>query len=135
VNLRISVANDPSWLSVRDSSRHLLLEQTLLPGDVRTVTSPESLTVKVGNAGAVALTCNGKDLGFHGASGAVMTLDVGLGAAGACQAASAGSGTPVGGGGASSGPPGGGTAVAGAGGGAPPGGGAAAVPASPAPSV
>jgi hypothetical protein len=91
VNLKISVARDPSWLMVRDSSRHVLLQQILQPGDERTVSSTDVLTVKVGNAAAVALACNGKDLGFNGTAGAVVTVNVGLGAAGVCQTAAPGS--------------------------------------------
>lgn len=52
----------------------MLLQQLLQQGDSREVSSEGALEVKLGNAGAVSLSCNGHDLGPAGGPGEVVTI-------------------------------------------------------------
>ncbi len=84
VNVLVAVRGDPSWLEVRDESARVLLQQILQPGDSRTVTADRSMEIKMGNAGAVDVSCNGRNLGPSGNPGQVVTVRVGLGTSGDC---------------------------------------------------
>ncbi len=84
VNVLVAVRGDPSWLEVRDESARVLLQQILQPGDSRTVTATRSMEIKIGNAGAVDMSCNGRNLGSSGNAGQVVTVRVGLGTSGDC---------------------------------------------------
>jgi cytoskeletal protein RodZ len=83
VNLRLEAVSAPSWLQVSDDSNKVLFQQILTKGASQTLTAKQ-LRVRIGNAGAMSLNCNGHDLGSLGGSGQVVTVQVGLGAAGAC---------------------------------------------------
>jgi cytoskeletal protein RodZ len=84
VNVRVEARGGQSWLQIRDESQRVVLEQILQQGDSRTVMG-RSLVIKMGNAGAIGLSCNGKDLGTQGAPGMVVTVRLDLAATGACQ--------------------------------------------------
>jgi hypothetical protein len=83
LTLQLAAAGESSWLQVVDENGHTLYQQELAAGASQTVTG-QALTVRVGNAGATRLTCNGKDLGSLGGSGQVTTVRLALGSDGAC---------------------------------------------------
>jgi cytoskeletal protein RodZ len=83
VNLRLEAVNAPSWLQVSDDSNKVLYQQILTKGASQTLTA-KALRVRIGDAGAMSLNCNGRDLGSLGGPGQVVTVQVGLGDAGAC---------------------------------------------------
>lgn len=85
INLVLAARDAQSWLEVRDDDRRVLLSQLLQSGDSRTVTAPGALHVRLGNAGAVDLTCNGRSLGPTGGAGQVLTIRVTPGTAGGCD--------------------------------------------------
>ncbi|MBX6388558.1 MAG: helix-turn-helix domain-containing protein [Frankia sp.] len=84
VNLRLEAVDGPSWLEVTDQSNQLLFQELLPRGDTRTLTAAESLRVKMGNAGAMDLSCNGRSLGPLGGDGQVVTVLVALTDSGDC---------------------------------------------------
>lgn len=57
--LRVQVAGGSSWVQVRNGT-NTLFEGVLDAGTVRDFRDPAALTVRVGNAGAVSLTCAGR---------------------------------------------------------------------------
>lgn len=72
----VRVAGRGSWVRVSAAGR-TLFEGTAPAGWTQAFTDPAELRVRAGNAGAVALTCAGKDLGPVGAVGAVVTVRCG----------------------------------------------------------
>lgn len=82
VNVRVQALDAQSWLEIRDSKRGVLFEQLLQQGDSREVSSEGALEIKMGNAGAVDLSCNGASLGRAGKSGEVVTIRLALAATG-----------------------------------------------------
>jgi cytoskeleton protein RodZ len=70
----VSVEGDPSWLSVVADGR-LVYEQIAEPGFTQTFEAERAVSIKTGNAGAVAVEVNGQDLGRLGESGEVLTRD------------------------------------------------------------
>ncbi|SNQ49081.1 conserved hypothetical protein [Frankia canadensis] len=85
VNVVLAARDAQSWLEVRDDDRHVLLSQLLHTGDSRTVTAPGALHIRMGNAGAVDVSCNGRSLGPSGGPGQVVTITVSVGASGSCE--------------------------------------------------
>ncbi|OHV43445.1 DUF4115 domain-containing protein [Pseudofrankia sp. BMG5.36] len=86
VVVRLEARDAKSWLEVWDDSEKVLLQLLLQQGESRVVTSEGALQIKVGNAGAVYLSCNGKNLGALGAPGKVATIRVVAVATGGCTA-------------------------------------------------
>jgi cytoskeleton protein RodZ len=86
VDVRVQVTAGASWLSVRDDSQHVLLQQVLQPGSVRDFKAPKEIQLVLGNAGAVSVTCNGHPFGAAGAPGQVVTVAFNLAASGDCTA-------------------------------------------------
>ncbi|MCM3925033.1 helix-turn-helix domain-containing protein [Frankia sp. AiPs1] len=85
VNVVVAARDAQSWLEVRDDARHVLLAQLLHSGDSRTVTAPGALSIRMGNAGAVDVSCNGRNLGPSGDAGQVVTIRVSVVASGECE--------------------------------------------------
>jgi len=85
LNVVLAAKDGQSWLEVRDDARHVLLSQMLNSGDSRTVTAPGALHIRLGNAGAVDVSCNGRSLGPSGGPGQVVTITVSLAASGSCE--------------------------------------------------
>ncbi|MBL7628606.1 helix-turn-helix domain-containing protein [Frankia nepalensis] len=83
VSLRLAAVDAQSWLEVSDDSDQVVLRQILAQGDSRTLTA-KSLRVKMGNAGAMDLSCNGQSLGKLGGPGQVVTVQVALTPSGNC---------------------------------------------------
>lgn len=74
--LVVRVGPGGSWLRVSAAGR-TLFEGAVADGWRQGFTDPAELRLRVGNAGAVALTCAGKDLGPAGTTGAVVTVRCG----------------------------------------------------------
>ncbi|MCK9897396.1 helix-turn-helix domain-containing protein [Frankia sp. AgB32] len=85
VNVVLAARDAQSWLEVRDDDRHVLMSQLLKSGDSRTITAPGTLHIRMGNAGAVEVSCNGRGLGPSGGAGEVLTITVSPAAAGGCD--------------------------------------------------
>lgn len=67
-------ASGPSWLSVRNRGGYPLFEGTVPPGWSRTFSDPKALTVRVGNAAAVAVSCAKEPAAAQGGEGTALTL-------------------------------------------------------------
>ena len=75
-----------SWLDVRVAGTdEVLVQRLLMRGEQETVVEDQDLRVRMGSAGAVDLSCNGRDLGAQGNLGEVVTLRLTLDPTGACQ--------------------------------------------------
>jgi cytoskeleton protein RodZ len=74
VTLRITITGDKSWVSVRDGGAQgrPLMQATMSRGESRDFTAAKELYVVFGNAGAVTVNVNGRDLGSPGAVGQVV---------------------------------------------------------------
>lgn len=74
VELVVNVMTDRSWLRVvGDNTR--LFEGELMAGQSRVFQAREKITLRVGNAGAVELAVNGRELGRLGRMGQVVERD------------------------------------------------------------
>lgn len=76
VTVRVSATVARCWVQVSDLSRakKVLYTGVLERGTGRDFTATGKLSITFGDAGAVALTVNGRDLGAPGARGAVVTV-------------------------------------------------------------
>jgi hypothetical protein len=79
VTLDLRAQDGRSWVSVSRSPDNVLFQGILEPGQERSFADDTSLSLIVGNGGAVALTVNGRDLGTPGGSGEVVRLTFGPG--------------------------------------------------------
>jgi hypothetical protein len=80
VNVRVSVTGARCWVRATDlTSKKVLYQGVLERSDVRDFTAPGKISLQFGNAGAVALTVNGRDLGAPGGPGEVVTVRFGPG--------------------------------------------------------
>ncbi|MDQ6649891.1 MAG: helix-turn-helix domain-containing protein [Actinomycetota bacterium] len=71
VSLRIRLTGDKSWVLVTNAAKATLYQGVLNRGDLKDFQDPSQLRLTLGNAGAVDLVVNGKDLGSPGAIGEV----------------------------------------------------------------
>lgn len=71
VTVQVRIPADKSWVSVTSSSGVQLFQGVLTAGTSRVFRDPKQLRLILGNAGAVDLVVNGRDLGPAGAPGAV----------------------------------------------------------------
>jgi cytoskeletal protein RodZ len=78
VELIVDAARGKSWLFVSDSSGRTLFSGQIARGTTKTFSSDVSLNVKVGNAGGVDLTVNGKKVDSIGADGEVVSVSYGV---------------------------------------------------------
>jgi cytoskeletal protein RodZ len=75
-NLTVVItATRRAWVSARSDGRRSLY-QFVLPGSPQTLTGSRDITLRVGDAGALRLTINGRDAGPMGRSGEVRDLRV-----------------------------------------------------------
>lgn len=81
VFLRVRVLKDKCYVQVREggASGRKLFEGTLAMGDVKDFRSAQPLYLVLGNAGAVGLVVNGRDLGSPGGPGDVVRTTFGPG--------------------------------------------------------
>ncbi len=78
VEVRIDTARGKSWLFVSDAVGRTLFSGQISQGDSKVFTSDSALNLKVGNAGAVDLTVNGKKLSAIGGNGEVVSVSYGV---------------------------------------------------------
>ncbi|RKS10180.1 uncharacterized protein DUF4115 [Nocardiopsis sp. Huas11] len=69
-------ASDRTWLKVTDTDGTDLFTGFLLEGQAQEYVTDEALTLKVGHAGALRVSVDGRDLGAAGSSGAVREVTV-----------------------------------------------------------
>ncbi|XCM84138.1 RodZ domain-containing protein [Kitasatospora sp. HUAS MG31] len=74
VTVKLVAEKDKSWVTAKDSKGKSLFSNNLESGQDQTFTDPKKITLVIGNAGAVHLYVNGKDLGPAGAEGQVVHL-------------------------------------------------------------
>lgn len=78
VFLRVKLVNTRSWVTVRADGK-TIHEGLMRMGDQKDFTAKTKLHVVFGNAGAVQIVVNGRDLGSPGRAGEVVRLDFGPG--------------------------------------------------------
>ncbi|MCX6442643.1 MAG: DUF4115 domain-containing protein [Actinobacteria bacterium] len=78
VELIVVAARGKSWLFVSDASGRTLFSGQIARGTTKTFSAEVSLNVKVGNAGGVDLTVNGKKVDSIGADGEVVSVSYGV---------------------------------------------------------
>jgi len=78
VQLIISAARAKSWLFVSDATGRTLFSGQISRGTTKTFSTDVSLNVKVGNAGGVDLTVNGKKVDSIGVDGEVVSVSYGV---------------------------------------------------------
>jgi cytoskeletal protein RodZ len=78
VTLIVSAERANSWLFVSDASGRTLFSGQNARGTTKTFSTDVSLNVKVGNAGGVDLTVNGKKVDSIGADGEVVSVSYGV---------------------------------------------------------
>jgi cytoskeletal protein RodZ len=78
VELIISAERAKSWLFVSDATGRTLFSGQISRGTTKTFNTDVSLNVKIGNAGGVDLTVNGKKVDSIGADGEVVSVSYGV---------------------------------------------------------
>ena len=78
VQLIISAERAKSWLFVSDATGRTLFSGQISRGTTKTFNTDVSLNVKIGNAGGVDLTVNGKEVDSIGADGEVVSVSYGV---------------------------------------------------------
>lgn len=79
VAVRVRIIGDKSWVRVSNSANATLFQGVLQAGDLRDFQDASQLRLTLGNAGAVSLVVNGRDLGTVGAKGSVRRVVFGPG--------------------------------------------------------
>ncbi|MGW4383114.1 helix-turn-helix domain-containing protein [Kitasatospora sp. NPDC004531] len=74
VTVKLVAGQEKSWVTAKDGSGKSLFSNNLEAGQDQTFTDPKKITLVIGNAGAVHLFVNGKDLGPAGQDGQVVHL-------------------------------------------------------------
>jgi len=75
VTVKLSVTGRASWMRVTNAGGKTLFEGTLNKGQTKTFRDKTKVKLLVGNAGAVSLKVNGRDLGAPGSSGQVVKVE------------------------------------------------------------
>jgi len=78
VELVITATRAKSWLFVSDASGRTLFSGQIARGTTKTFSTELSLNVKIGNAGGVDLTVNGKSVDPIGVDGEVVSVSYGV---------------------------------------------------------
>jgi len=74
VTVKLVAEKDTSWVSAVDGKGKSLFQNNLEEGSDQTFTDPKQIKLVIGNAGAVHVYVNGKDLGPAGEEGQVVHL-------------------------------------------------------------
>ncbi|WP_328916539.1 MULTISPECIES: helix-turn-helix domain-containing protein [unclassified Streptomyces] len=74
VTVKASAESGTSWIQATDGNGKQLFQDSLKKGESKTWTADKQIRLVVGNAGAVQLFVNGKDLGPAGTKGQVVRL-------------------------------------------------------------
>ncbi|MGW4896853.1 helix-turn-helix domain-containing protein [Kitasatospora sp. NPDC004240] len=72
VTVKLVAERDTSWVSALDGSGKSLFQNNLEEGQDQTFTDPKKIKLVIGNAGAVHVYVNGKDMGKAGKDGQVV---------------------------------------------------------------
>ena len=75
VNLVVTGVSGKSWVGLTTTDGEQIFNGQISAGQVATFSDPNLIRAVIGNAGAVKLILNGKDLGVPGAQGEVIRLD------------------------------------------------------------
>lgn len=75
VSFEVTAANGSSWLSVQNDEGVSLHQAIIRRGTTLTFQDKTHLRIVIGNAGAVTIKVNGKELGAPGTEGEVLHLD------------------------------------------------------------
>jgi cytoskeletal protein RodZ len=78
VEVIINAVRAKSWLFVSDSSGRVLFSGQIAKGVTKTFSSDQQLNLKIGNAGGVDLSVNGKKIDSVGADGQVVSVSYGV---------------------------------------------------------
>jgi cytoskeleton protein RodZ len=78
VEVVISAVRAKSWLFVSDSSGRVLFSGQVAKGVTKTFTTDAQLNLKIGNAGGVDLSVNGKKIDSVGVDGQVVSVSYGV---------------------------------------------------------
>jgi cytoskeletal protein RodZ len=78
VEVVISAVRAKSWLFVSDSSGRVLFSGQVAKGVTKTFTTDAQLNLKIGNAGGVDLSVNGKKIDSVGVDGQVISVSYGV---------------------------------------------------------
>ena len=78
VEVRVNAARAKSWLFVSDAVGRTLFSGQLSLGAEKVFTADSQINLKLGNAGGVDLTVNGKKIAAIGANGAVVSVSYGV---------------------------------------------------------
>lgn len=78
VEVVISATRAKSWLFVSDATGRTLFSGQIAEGSTKTFTSDQQLNLKVGNAGGVDLSVNGKKIDSLGLDGQVVSVSYGV---------------------------------------------------------
>ena len=78
VQLIVSATRAKSWLFISDASGRTLFSGQISKGSIKTFSTDVSLNVKIGNAGGVDLTVNGKQVDSIGVDGEVVSVSYGV---------------------------------------------------------
>ncbi|MFH8788725.1 MULTISPECIES: helix-turn-helix domain-containing protein [Streptomyces] len=74
VTVKLAAENGQTWMSAKDHNGRLLEEGVLKQGEAKTFTDPTRIDLVLGNAGAVRLFVNGKEVKNVGDNGQVQRL-------------------------------------------------------------
>ncbi|MFF2044695.1 helix-turn-helix domain-containing protein [Kitasatospora sp. NPDC058170] len=72
VTVKLVAEKDTSWVSALDGTGKSLFQNNIAEGQDQTFTDPKQIKLVIGNAGAVHVYVNGKDLGPAGKNGQVV---------------------------------------------------------------
>ncbi len=70
--MKLVAEKDTSWVSAVDGTGKSLFQNNIEEGQDQTFTDPKQIKLVIGNAGAVHVYVNGKDLGPAGKNGQVV---------------------------------------------------------------
>ena len=78
ISVKLEATNGSSWLFVSDAAGITLYSGRATQGQIFDFSSTESVNLRIGNAGAVKLTVNGKEVPPLGADGEVVNVSYGV---------------------------------------------------------
>ena len=75
VNLVLTGVRGRSWVGLTNANGEQVFDGQISAGQIHSFNDPQVLKAIIGNAGAVSIKFNGKDLGVVGSDGQVVRLD------------------------------------------------------------
>ena len=75
VNLVLIGVSGRSWVGLTNANGEQVFDGQIMAGQIQSFSDPQVLKAVIGNAGAVSIKVNGKDLGVVGSDGQVVRLD------------------------------------------------------------